>query len=53
MPMKNNAFVHPIYLTAQDNIAFPVIFQDIGMQILENVKAVTKMHILIQIKNHV
>jgi len=51
--MKNNAFAHQIYLTAQVNTVFLAIYQDIGIQIPKNVKTVNKMLTLTQVKRPV
>jgi len=49
----DNAFALLIYHIVQDNIVLPAIYQDFGTQIQKNAKAVIKMHILIQVENHV
>ncbi len=51
--MKNNVYAHRIYHIAQDNFVFRVICLDTGTQTQNNVKAANKMHILIQVEEHV
>jgi hypothetical protein len=49
-PTKNNVFARQTYLTVQGNIAFPVTYQDTGIQTQKNAKAAAKMLILIPVK---
>ena len=53
MPIKNHVCAHQIYHIVLVNFVLLVIYQDFGASYQKNVKAVSKMHILIQLKKDV